>query len=100
MLLMTTLALSVLTLVALMSICRTSCAATWVRNGNPSMFTDGLMPRPEESILLAIALSAYALAPKSAATRSPISTTSAMTRPRPRCLRLLRRACPAGGCSP
>ena len=64
------------------------------------MLTDGLTPRPEESILLAIALSAYALAPKSAAMRSPISTMSVMTSPRPRRLRLLGRDRPGGGCSP
>src|SRR6202034_528645 len=87
-------------LLALMSICFRLRAATWVRKGNPWMVTDGLVPRPEESILLAIALSAYALAPKSAATRSPISTMSAMTSPRPRCLRRLGRDRRGGCCWP
>ena len=85
-------------LLALMSIWLRSREATWVRNGNPSMLTDGLVPSPEESILLAIAFSAKALAPKSAATRTRISTTSAMSQRRPRCLRLGGRDCPAGGC--
>src|ERR1700734_3031393 len=41
-------------LLALMSIWLRSREATWVRNGNPWMSTDGLVPSPEGSILLAI----------------------------------------------
>src|SRR5487761_1337332 len=38
--------LPVWTLLALRSIARTSCSATWVRNGNPSMVTEGLADSP------------------------------------------------------
>ena len=85
-------------LLALMSIWLRSREATWVRNGNPSMSTEGLVPSPEESILVAIAFSANALAPKSIPTRMRISTTSAISQRRPRCLRFGGRDCPAGGC--
>src|ERR1700722_6264816 len=86
-------------LLALMSIWLRSREATWVRNGNPSMSTDGLVPSPEESILVAIAFSAKALAPKSAATSTKIRMTSAISQRRPRCLRLVLggRDCPDGG---
>src|ERR1700743_3700658 len=47
--------LASLTLVALMSTCLMSLAATWVRNGNPLMLTDGFADRPAWVwILLAI----------------------------------------------
>src|ERR1700729_2648848 len=67
------------TLLALMSITPTSCAATWVRNGKPSMLTDGFADIPDDdSILLAIVFCAYALATWSPMTKSTASTTSTM----------------------
>ncbi len=46
----------------LMSMVLTSCAATWVRNGQPSMLTDGLALSPDDWIWLAMSFSAAALA--------------------------------------
>ena len=64
------------TLLALMSTVRMSRAASCVRNGKPSMVTDGLLVRfADDWILLAIMFCAYALAIWSATTKSTASTT-------------------------
>ncbi len=58
------------------------------------MLTEGLVPSPEESILVAIAFSANALAPKSIPTRIRISTTSAISQPAAAVLALGRAGLP------
>src|SRR5262249_49768649 len=65
------------TLFALMSIVLTSCESTWVRNGQPSMLTDGLAFSPDDWICLAMSFSAYDLATWSPMPRmARISTTT------------------------
>ena len=54
------------------------CAATWVRNGNPSMSTLGFLGNPCCWISDAALFSAKARAAKSAATSRAISTISTM----------------------
>src|SRR5580704_17797347 len=61
-------------LLAEMSTCLKSLAASWVRNGKPSMLTDGLTGTPCDWKLLANAFSVIA-----AATRSPITSRMRIT---------------------
>src|ERR1700746_3653049 len=75
----------VLTLLALMSIALMSLAASWVRNGQPSMLTDGLVLSPDVSIFCATWFSAIPLAiwsPMARIARISTRITVSTTQPR------------------
>src|ERR1700728_275908 len=75
----------------LMSMVLTSCAATWVRNGQPSMLTDGLALSPDDWIWLAMSFCAAALATWSPMPRMARSSTITTVSTIGQRLRRLRR---------
>lgn len=76
--------------------CPTSRLATWVRNGQPLMLTEGLTGNPADVALDAIVFCAYVRATWSAITKATMSTTRmAMSQVRPRLRR--RRGLRRGG---
>src|SRR6185312_884713 len=88
----------VVTLFALMSIALMLCAATWVRNGQPSMLTEGLVLSPDDWICWAMRFCATDLATWSAMAR--MATIRITTTRRTIGQRLRRRRGPATGPGP